>query len=98
YCSEVEEVLYKHPAVLEAAVIGLPDAKWGEAVHAIILLRPGMRMREQTVVDYCKGKMAGYKKPKGVTFLEPDEMPRTTTGKIRHRSLRKRIIKRLESR
>lgn len=98
YPNEVEAVICTHPKVMDVAIIGVPDDKWGEAVHAAIILKPGMSMRDRTIIDYCKGKMAGYKKPKGVWFLEPDEMPRTATGKIRHRSLRKRILKRIEER
>jgi len=95
YPNEVEAVLCTHPKVEDVAIVGLPDAKWGEAVHAAVIMRPGERMRDRTLIDFCKGKMAGYKKPKGVTFLERDEMPRTATGKIRHRILRRQLIKRL---
>ncbi|MCK5251936.1 MAG: long-chain fatty acid--CoA ligase, partial [Thermoplasmata archaeon] len=95
YPNQVEAVICSHPKVEDVAVVGLPDDKWGEAVHAVVILKPGQRMRESTIIDHCKGKMAGYKKPKSVTFILRDEMPRTTTGKIRHRILRKQLRKRL---
>jgi acyl-CoA synthetase (AMP-forming)/AMP-acid ligase II len=95
YPNEVEAIICTHPKIEDVAIIGLPDEKWGEAVHAAIILKPGQRMRDRTIIDFCKGKMAGYKKPKGITFLEREEMPRTATGKIRHRILRRKIRKRL---
>ncbi len=95
YPNEVEAVICTHPKVEDVAIVGMPDPKWGEAVHAVVILKPGKRMRERTLVDFCKGKMAGYKKPKGVTFILRDEMPRTATGKIRHRILRRQMRKRL---
>jgi acyl-CoA synthetase (AMP-forming)/AMP-acid ligase II len=98
YPNEVEAVICSHPKVEDVAVVGLPDEKWGEAVHAVVILKPGQSMRESTIVNFCKGKMAGYKKPKGVTFILRDEMPRTATGKIRHRILRNQLKKRMNIR
>jgi len=95
YPNEVEGVICGHPKVEDVAVVGLPDDKWGESVHAVVILKPGKSMREKTIRDFCKGKMAGYKKPKGITFILREEMPRTATGKIRHRILRRQIKKRL---
>ena len=95
YPNEVEAVIASHPKVEDVAIVGLPDEKWGEAVHAVVILKPGQRMRERTIIDHCKGKMAGYKKPKGVSFIQRDEMPRTATGKIRHRILRRQMRKQL---
>jgi acyl-CoA synthetase (AMP-forming)/AMP-acid ligase II len=90
YPSEVEEVIAQHPAVFDVAVIGVPHEKWGEAVKAIVILKQGKAATEEEIIKFCAGKMAGFKKPKEVTFIEPEEMPRTSTGKILHRELRKR--------
>ncbi len=94
YPTEVEKVLAGHEAVMEAAIVGLPDEKWGEAVHAAVILKEGQTASPDEIMAYCKGKMAGYKKPKGVTFISNDEMPRTATGKIRHRILRDKLVER----
>ncbi|MFB0514674.1 MAG: long-chain-fatty-acid--CoA ligase [Candidatus Bathyarchaeia archaeon] len=90
YPSEVEEVISRHPRVFDVAVIGVPDEKWGEAVKAVVILKKGERATEEEIIEWCRGKMAGYKKPKSVDFISPEEMPRTTTGKILHRKLRER--------
>ena len=82
YPAEVENVLARHPAVLEAAVIGVPDEKWGEVGHAFILLRPGAANVAATeVIQFCRSNLAGYKTPRHVSFV--DEFPRTAAGKIR---------------
>ncbi len=80
YSTEVENVLYCHPAVLEAAVIGIPDEKWGETVHACVVLKGGMEVAEKDLIDFCKKDLARYKAPKSVEFLEA--LPRTGSGKI----------------
>ncbi|MFH2009020.1 MAG: AMP-binding protein [bacterium] len=91
--SEVENVISTHPAVFDVAVIGLSDPKWGEAIKAVVILHDNpdaQATTEQEIRDYCAGKLAGYKRPKTVTFIPPEEMPRTATGKILHRILRDR--------
>jgi long-chain acyl-CoA synthetase len=80
YSKEVEDVLYSHPAVLYAAVIGVPDDKWGESVRAVLVLKNGMQATEEEIIEYCKANLAGYKKPKSVEFR--DSLPMTGSGKI----------------
>ena len=91
YSTEVENVLYEHPAILEAAVIGIPDEKWGEAVHACIVLKEGMTATEEEIIAFCKQNLARYKAPKSVEFLEA--LPRTGSGKIYKKGLRDRYLK-----
>jgi len=86
YCSEVEEALYKHPAVLEAAVFGVPDGKWGEAVHAVVV--PREPVGADDLIEFCRQHIAGYKLPKAITFSET-ELPKSGPGKILKRELRK---------
>lgn len=90
YPSEVEEVISGHPKVFDVAVIGVPDEKWGEAVKAVVILKDGESASEEEITEWCRGKMAGYKKPKSVIFISASEMPRTATGKILHRKLREK--------
>lgn len=89
YPSEVEAVISQHPKVFDVAIIGVPDHVWGEAVKAVVILKEE-ETTPQEIIEWCKGKIAGYKKPKSVDFISPEEMPRTTTGKILHRKLRER--------
>ena len=91
YPSEVEAVLGAHPAVQDVAVVGLPDAKWGERVHAAVILRAGADAREADLLAWCKDRLAGYKRPRSFTFLREEEMPRTATGKIQHRLLKAQL-------
>lgn len=93
YPSEVENVLRTHEAVKDAAVIGVPDEKWGEAIKALVVLHEAYEPRGElakAIMDFTRGKIAGYKRPKSVEFLKDEEMPRTPTGKILHRVLRNR--------
>jgi len=86
YSVEVENILYEHPAVLEAAVIGVPDPKWGEAVKAVVSLKPGCSATEEELIEYCKSRIARYKAPKSVDFV--NELPKTGSGKIYKKGLR----------
>lgn len=83
---EVEEALYTHPAVSEVAVIGLPDPRWIEAVTAFVVLRDGEEATADALVEYCRSRLAGFKLPKRVVFV--DAMPRNASGKILKRDLR----------
>jgi len=91
YPSEVESTLAGHPKVRDVAVIGRPDAKWGEAVHAVIVLRDGEAATESEITEWCLTRLAGDKRPKSVSFIADAEMPRTATGKIQHRMLKSRL-------
>jgi len=91
YPSEVEQVLSAHPDVHEVAVIGVPDAKWGEAVTAVVVARPGAAPAAAALLEHARRQLAGYKCPRSVTFIRDEEMPRTATGKILHRVLRDRL-------
>jgi len=83
---EVEEVLHRHAAVSEAAVIGVPDSTWGEAVHACVALRPGATASEAELLEFCKPAL-GFRRPKAITFL-PD-LPKNPYGKVLRQELRK---------
>jgi len=83
---EVEDVLYGHPAVREAAVVGVPDEYRGETVKAYVSLKPGATVTEEELIGFCKQQMAAYKYPRSIDFVE--DLPKTTTGKILRRELR----------
>jgi fatty-acyl-CoA synthase len=87
YPKEIENVLYEHPSILEASVIGVPDEKWGESVMAVVVLKPGEQVTEAELIQYCKGNLASYKKPKSITFVQ--ELPKNPSGKILKHVLRK---------
>ena len=91
YSTEVENVLYEHPAVLEAAVIGIPHEKWGEAVHASVVLKKGITATEKEIIEFCKQNLARYKAPKSVAFFS--SLPRTGSGKIYKKGLRDEYLK-----
>jgi long-chain acyl-CoA synthetase len=86
YPREVEEILYKHPAVQEVAVIGLSDPYWVEKVHAVIVLKKGVKADEEGVIEFCKKNLASYKAPKSVEFV--DSLPKNPQGKILKRKIR----------
>jgi fatty-acyl-CoA synthase len=85
---EVEGFLYKHPAVLEAAVIAAPDERWGETVCALVVLKPEASTTEQELIDFCREHLAHFKCPRRIQFIEA--LPRTATGKIQKNVLRER--------
>lgn len=88
YCTEVEEVLYQHPGVLEAGVFGVPDEKWGEAVHAVVVRRPeAASLKAEELIAFCREHLGGYKVPKGIDF-QTQELPKSGPGKILKRELR----------
>jgi fatty-acyl-CoA synthase len=91
YPAEIEEVLYKHPKILEAAVIGVHDEQWGENVKAVVVTKPGETLTEEEVIEFCKGHMASYKKPKSVDFI--DALPRNPAMKVLKTVLRERYGK-----
>jgi long-chain acyl-CoA synthetase len=86
YSTEVENALYRHPAVLEAAVIGIPDPKWGERVHAVVVLKDGEALEPQVLSDFCRQHIAGYKIPRSVELV--DALPKTGSGKIQKSVIR----------
>ncbi len=92
YPSDVEAVISGHPSVHDVAVVGLPDDKWGERVHAVIVLREGSAQDEASLHEWCKIRMAGYKRPRSFSFMRDEEMPRTATGKTLHRKLKAMIL------
>ena len=83
---EVEDCLFQHPAVLETAVIGVPDEKWGETIKALVVLRPGQAASERDLIEFCRGRMAHFKCPTSIEFR--DALSRTATGKLQKFKLR----------
>ena len=86
YSTQVEAAIHQHPAVLESAVFGVPDDQWGEAVKAVVVLKPGMSATEQDIINAASENLASYQKPKSVDFV--DSLPKAPTGKILKRELR----------
>ena len=91
YPAEVENVLHDHPAVSQAAVVGAPHARWGEAGVAFVVLRPGASATPAELIGWCRERLAGYKAPTGVEFA--DELPRNATGKVLKGSLREAVAR-----
>jgi acyl-CoA synthetase (AMP-forming)/AMP-acid ligase II len=90
YPKEVEEVLYRHPDVIEAAVIGLPDERWIEAVNAVVVLRTDSALSQQDLIEHCRAHLTGHKVPKAVYLVSG--LPRTSVGKFDKRELRRRYL------
>lgn len=89
YPKETEDVLYEHPAVMEAAVVSAPDEKWGERVQAVVVLRQDQKTTEEELIQHCKEKLAGYKCPKAVEFW--DALPKTPIGKIVRKDVKQKF-------
>jgi acyl-CoA synthetase (AMP-forming)/AMP-acid ligase II len=96
YPREVEEILYQHPAVKEAAVIGIPDPYWVERVHAVVVLKEGASVTSEEIIGFCKKNIARYKAPKSLEFVE--SLPKTPSGKILKRELREKYWAGMERR
>lgn len=90
YSVEVEAAIYTHATVLEAAVIGIPHAEWGEAVHAVVRLKEGQTATDTEIIQHCKTLIAGFKCPKSIEFSETD-LPKSGAGKILKRDLREKF-------
>lgn len=89
YCAEVEAALRSHPQVTQAAVIGVPDARWGEAVHAVVVLAEGASANGDELRDWCRGRLAGYKCPRAISFVR--ELPLSAAGKVLKNVLRAQV-------
>lgn len=95
YPAEVEQVLFRVPGVADAAVIGVPDERWGESGLACLVVEPGAALDEAAILDYCRTQLARFKVPKGVVFL--DVLPRNVAGKVLKRELRARFVPHVSS-
>jgi len=92
YPAEVESALLAHPAVCEAAVIGMPSERWGEEVHAVIVFNAGMEATSEDLIAHCRSLIGGYKVPKAIT-VSPEPLPKSGPGKIAKAVLRERYFK-----
>ncbi|CAG0942271.1 partial fatty-acyl-CoA synthase, partial [Anaerolineae bacterium] len=90
YPVEIEQVLYRHPVVHLCAVVGVPDAKWGEVGKAFVVLKPGASATEADLLTHCRAHLAGYKVPRSVAFL--DALPISSAGKILKRELKEKVM------
>jgi acyl-CoA synthetase (AMP-forming)/AMP-acid ligase II len=88
YPREIEEVLHNHPAVMEVAVIGVPDEQWGEAVKALVVVKPGMQAKGDDLMNICDENLTRFKKPKSIEFV-PD-LPKNPYGKIDKKALKEK--------
>jgi long-chain acyl-CoA synthetase len=88
YPAEIEAVMVEHPKIMEVAIIGVPDDRWGESVKAVIILTPGEETSEEAIIEWCKGKMASYRVPKSIDFAA--DFPRTPAGKVQKKVLREK--------
>lgn len=86
YPTEVEQVLYSLPQIFEAAVVGVPDPQWGEAIKAVVVLKSGASLDQEQIIEYCAQHLAGFKKPRSVDFI--DELPKNPNGKVVRRLVR----------
>ena len=93
YPSEVEQVLAGHPLVRDVAVIGVPDGKWGERVHAVIVAKDGALLSEAMLAEWAKDTLAGYKRPRSFDFVRHEDIPRNATGKVLYRELKSRFAR-----
>lgn len=85
YPSEIAAALGAHSSVRDVAVVGLPDAKWGERVHAVLVLHEGASIGESDVAGWSKDRLAGYKRPRTFPFVRDEDLPRNATGKVLYR-------------
>ncbi len=85
---EVENILYEHPKVADASLIGVPDPEWGQQPRACIVLKPAETATEQEIIDFCKERVSAFKRPRSIVFI--DELPRTSTGKVQRKVLREK--------
>jgi len=86
YPAEVEHALYGHPTIADVAVIGVPDERWGEAVKALVVLKPGATLDRESILRFARARVAGYKLPKSIDVVT--ELPRNASGKLLRRVLR----------
>jgi len=86
YPREVESVLAQHPAVYEACVVGVPDEHWGEALKAVVVLRQGAQAGAADLMQFCEGRLAGFKRPRSVDFV--DQLPKNNNGKLSRKDVR----------
>jgi len=92
YSAEVEQALYSHPAVVEAAVLGVASNEWDEEVRAVVVLKPGIQASERELQDHCRTRIAGYKVPKRILFVQLEQIPVNPSGKIMKRELRQQPL------
>jgi len=97
YPAEIEDVLHRHPAILDVAVFGVPDEHWGESVHAAIVLHDGQNATEKEILDFARKHLASFKVPRHVSFHSIDDFPRDSAGKVQKRKLRDAYSKSVRS-